>query len=112
MTDPEPDEKLLVLITYPEDTDTDAESFARTLVDRDLAACVNVLDEVRSFFQWEGNLEEANENLLIAKTTRGVYSSLEAYVSEHHPYDEPEVIGLSLSEGSASYLSWIQECLE
>jgi len=112
MTDTDPETLLLVLVTYPENESPGADAFAEQLVERELAACVNVLDEVRSFFQWEGELQQADEVLLVAKTDRDTYDRLEAFVEERHPYDEPEVIAFSMSDGSSAYLDWVRECLE
>jgi len=110
-SDPAPSETVLVLITYPDEENPSANAFAEQLIERNLAACVNVLSEVNSFFHWDGDLQEAEESLLIAKTSEATYPDLETCVMEQHPYDEPEVIGLSLDRGSDAYLQWVQEAL-
>ncbi len=107
-----PSETVLVLITYPEGETPSADAFAGQIVERKLAACVNVLPDVNSFFHWDGELQAAEESLLIAKTSEATYPNLETYVKKQHPYDEPEVIGLSLDRGSDAYLQWVQEALD
>jgi periplasmic divalent cation tolerance protein len=111
MSEPDPSETILVLVTYPEDGTPPADAFAERLVDRQRAACVNVLPDMDSYFHWDGDLEHAEEVLLIAKTSRDTYPELEEMVIQEHPYDEPEVIGISLSEGSSAYLEWVQDAL-
>lgn len=104
---------IVAFITYPSSSeeDSDLSSFARKMVDKHLAACVNVLDGIRSFFTWEGNVDEETEHLLIVKSTRERYSELEAYVQEEHPYDVPEIIVFPIEEGASSYLEWISACV-
>ncbi len=98
---------LVVLVTGP-----DIESLAhlgRTIVEERLAACVNLLDGVRSIYRWEGAIEEEGEAMAIFKTSPKRFSELERRVVELHPYDVPEVIALPVVEGSSAYLSWVGE---
>jgi len=89
----------------------DAAAFARTLVDERLAACVNVLPAMTSFYRWKGAVEEDREQQLVIKTSRARVPALEARVRELHPYDLPEFIILS-AEASAPYLAWIGASVE
>lgn len=84
-----------------------AEKFAATLVERRLAACVNIIAPVRSIYRWKGKVERENEVLLIIKTTSEQASRLEAAFREMHPYELPERVELSVEGGSEAYLAWI-----
>ena len=87
-----------------------ARKIARTVVQKRLAACVNVIrSPVESFYTWKDKLETAREHLLIIKTTANRLSQLEREVKRLHTYDLPEFIVLPITEGSADYLSWLRE---
>jgi periplasmic divalent cation tolerance protein len=96
----------VVLVTAPKDR---ADGLARALVEQRLAACVNVLPAVRSYYRWEGRLEEADEVLLLIKTTAAGYLALEDGVRALHPYDVPEVVALPASAVFAPYAAWVAE---
>lgn len=81
---------------------------ARALVEERLAACVNVLPAVVSFYRWEGELHEDGELLLVVKTRRALLEPLAARVRELHPYEVPELIALPVEAGSAAYLAWVR----
>ena len=86
-----------------------AERLARAVVDEQLAACVNVLPQVRSFFRWQGRTDVADEQLLVIKTTTAGFDALRDRLAELHPYDVPEVIALDVAAGLPEYLSWLVE---
>jgi periplasmic divalent cation tolerance protein len=88
---------------------TDAVAFARVLVAERLAACVNVLAPMTSVYRWKGAIEEDREQQLVIKTTRDRVGALEARFHELHPYELPEFIVLSISDGSGAYLEWLGE---
>ncbi len=98
---------LLVLSTCPDD-DT-AEHIAAQLVERRLAACVNILSGLRSVYLWQGQVESDAERLLLIKTTESGYPRVEAAIRELHPYELPEIIAVTVVGGMADYLSWIQQ---
>jgi len=87
----------------------DAEEMARALVENRLAACVNVIPEVRSFYWWEGRLCDDPESLLVVKTTEARFQDLVSFVKANHPYTVPEIIALPVSEGNPDYLRWVEE---
>lgn len=98
----------IVLVTSP--TLALARKVARAVVERRLAACVNVArSPVESFYTWKGKLESAREHLLIIKTTAARLPELEREVKRLHSYDVPEFIALPITEGSPEYLSWLSE---
>jgi len=85
----------------------DAERIATALVERSLAACVNVLPGVTSIYRWRGKVERDEELLMVIKTTAERFEALRAAVVELHPYEVPEVIALPIEAGHAPYLDWI-----
>ncbi len=86
-----------------------AERLAAVLVTERLAACVNVLPGVRSTYRWQGRLEQADEVLLVIKTTPGRYPALQARLPELHPYELPELLAVDAVEGLPAYLRWVAE---
>jgi len=95
----------LVLTTAP-DADV-ARALARELVERRLAACVNVLPGATSFYHWEGAVEEQGELLLIVKTVAARIAGIEALVAELHPYDVPELVVIEPAHVESKYRAWM-----
>lgn len=103
-------DKIIVLVTCG--SAGEAARIARWLVERRVAACVNILQSpVRSVYRWKNKIETARERLLVIKTSRPKFSQLCAHVKRLHSYAVPEIIALPIVEGAASYLRWIEECL-
>jgi len=102
------DAAIVVLCTAPAEGDA-AERLARGLVEAKLAACVNLMPNLRSFYTWQGKLEDAAEVQLVIKTQHARYPELEAWLRANHPYDEPEILALPVIAGSPSYLAWLSE---
>lgn len=100
----------LVLCTCP-DQDS-AQKIAEHLVDQGLAACVNILPDITSVYSWQGKRESAQEHMLFIKTTNQVYDKLEQTITGLHPYELPEVITVTIENGSAGYLKWISDSLK
>lgn len=88
--------------------DADAGALARTLVGERLAACVNVLAPMTSFYRWKGEVAEDQERQLVIKTTRDGLDALRGRLRQLHPYELPELLVLDAAAGSA-YLAWIRE---
>lgn len=101
---------LLVLCTVgkPED----AEWIGREAVDRGLAACVNILPSMTSIYRWRGEVEKADETLMLFKTTEDRFEALREAIVALHSYDVPEVIALPIAAAHAPYLAWLQESVE
>ena len=95
----------LCTVAKPED----AEYLARELVERRLAACVNLLPPVTSIYRWKGDVERAAETLLLIKTTAARFEALREAIVSLHGYDVPELIALPVSAGHAPYLAWLAE---
>jgi len=90
----------------------EARRIARTLVEKRLAACGNILQApVRSIYRWKGKVESAKEYLLVIKTSRRRFAALRETVKRLHSYDVPEIIALPIIEGSSEYLKWVGECV-
>ena len=101
------DETLLVFTNLP-DHDA-AVKLAQALVERRLAACVNVLAECTSIYRWQGAVENAREVPLLIKSRSALYDELEAAINELHPYELPEIIALPVVRGLPEYLAWVGE---
>jgi periplasmic divalent cation tolerance protein len=97
----------IVLNTCPDASS--AEKIARELVERRLAACVNIVPGMRSIYIWKGVCESAEEQLLIIKTTSAAYAALERTILELHPYELPEIIAVPIIAGLPDYLAWINK---
>jgi periplasmic divalent cation tolerance protein len=87
----------------------EAEKIARALVERRLAACVNILPQIQSVYRWKDQIEQGTEWLLIIKTRMNAFDSVRDTIKELHSYDLPECIMLDVSNGSDAYLNWIKE---
>ncbi|MFH2054982.1 MAG: divalent-cation tolerance protein CutA, partial [bacterium] len=85
-----------------------AERIATHLVDSRLAACVNLVPQIKSFYHWQGKLEQSSETLLLVKTSREFVGDIESVVKELSGYEVPEVIALEITAGSQDYVSWLQ----
>jgi len=101
------DELRVVLVNAPAEA---AKIIARALVERRLAACVNVVPGVTSFYYWEGKLEEDTESTLLIKTRATLVGELTRAVKDLHPYAVPEVLALTIDplEGNLDYLAWVR----
>ncbi len=96
---------LLVLNTCP--GSITAKRIANDVVADNLAACVQVIPNVQSYFRWGGNIDNAEEHLLLIKTTAARYEALEERIKSLHPYELPEIVAVPISTGLDGYLSWI-----
>src|SRR5574340_754335 len=85
----------------------EAARIGKTIVEEGLAACVNIIQGVRSIYVWKDKLCDEHEILTVYKTRAGLFERLEARIKELHSYEVPEVIALSVSKGSSEYLGWI-----
>lgn len=92
-------------------SEEEAERIGAALVERRLAACVQVLGPIASRYRWQGEVETAREWICLAKTEASRYPQLEAAIRELHSYEEPEIVAIPIVAGSAGYLAWIDEGL-
>lgn len=98
---------IVIALTTIAADDSAAESLARTLVERRVAACVSVFAPMQSFYWWQGRVETAAERQLVIKTTRELVPALKEAIAELHPYEVPELLIVTVSDGAESYLRWI-----
>ncbi|OGR38957.1 MAG: dihydroorotate dehydrogenase [Desulfovibrionales bacterium GWA2_65_9] len=96
----------LVYVTAP--SLAEAESLARLAVTQRLAACANILPGMRSLYWWQGQLEQADEVVLLLKTTAALAGELTAVLAEAHSYDCPCVVVLPIEGGHPAFLDWIE----
>ena len=86
-----------------------ARKIGRSVVEKKLAACANIVPRIESIYRWKGRLEQSREVLLLLKTTVARLRPLEREVKQIHTYEVPEFIALPLAAGSQDYLEWIQQ---
>lgn len=101
---------ILVLTTFPDAPG--AERMAEALVEKKLAACVNIHARMTSVYSWKGKLERGEELQLVIKTTQARYAAVEALISEQHPYELPEILAIAVHNGLPGYLDWVNTCIE
>src|SRR3954470_14381847 len=101
----------IVVLMTASDAD-EATRIAETLVSKQLAACVQVLPEIRSVYVWKGEVQRDREVLLLAKTVRSKFAALDHEVRSIHSYETPEIIAVAVVEGSAGYLKWLMSSCE
>ena len=95
-------------ITTTTATRGDAEAIARALVERGLAACVQIAGPVSSTYRWRGEIETAEEYLCIIKTRAELFEKVESAIRELHPYQTPEIVATPIVDGSRDYLAWLE----
>ena len=95
----------VVYISIPRD---EAKNLAKGIVENRLAACVNIIPKIESFFWWDDNVQYDEEALLMVKTTDAKFSDMMEYVLENHPYELPEIIGLPLVAAFPDYVKYVK----
>jgi len=103
-------DKIVIFVTVG--NSSDAALLAKSLVEKRLAACVNLVPGISSWYWWEGKVNEDQEVLLMMKTSRDKFAALEKEVLRLHSYAVPEIIAVQIVEGSKNYLNWIEESLK
>ncbi len=100
----QPAEVLLVLVSCPAGKE---DAIALSLLDAGLAACINVIPLVKSFYRWQGKVQQDNESIMLIKCAADNYTALQDCILELHPYELPEIITVSISGGLPAYLDWV-----
>ena len=98
---------IVVIVTAS--NEEEAAKIGKALVDERLAACANIVPNIRSIYRWEGKVQDEPEALMLIKTTEDMFEALAARVKELHSYSVPEIIALPIGAGSTDYLNWISE---
>jgi periplasmic divalent cation tolerance protein len=100
---------IVVLTTTP--STEEAETLARKIVEAKLAACVQILPPVKSFYFWENQIQADSEQLLLIKTLAEKYDELEKFIQANHSYDVPEIVALAAENVSENYFDWVKDYL-
>lgn len=103
-----PENTLIVLTTVPDRAT--AEQLAEQLIEQNLAACVNIMGEMTSVYRWQGKIHQGTEHQLLIKTCLSGYPAVQTWITEHHPYELPEILAIPVAAGLPAYLDWVQEC--
>ena len=99
---------IVVILSTAPDADT-ANRLAQGLVENRLAACVNIMPDIRSIYRWQGTVQNESEIMMVIKSTQQSFAAVETWLQEHHPYDEPELLALPVGQGSNTYLDWVDD---
>lgn len=103
-------DKVVILVTAA--NRDECKKIARHLVEKRLAACVNISQPIESVYRWEGQIAEEGEFLLIIKSIRELFSEIKTEISKVHSYHTPEIICLPVIDGSRNYLQWISDSVK
>lgn len=103
-------DKIVILSTCA--SEEEGARLARHLVESRLAACVNVIPRVSSYYWWKGKVESGDECMLLIKSSRALFDSLRAVLETQHSYEVPEAIALQIVQGSENYLNWLTANLQ
>jgi periplasmic divalent cation tolerance protein len=102
-------DNIIVLVTT--ESKGEAEKIVQHLLNDKLIACANIVEHVTSFFRWSGKIERAEECLILMKSRRELFGRLTEVVKMMHSYEVPEILAVSIVEGSRTYLDWLESCL-
>lgn len=98
---------IVVLCTCPDQAV--ASQLAERIIKERLAACINLLPEMKSIYVWNDQVEQACEIQLVIKTRSALFEPLRTFIRAHHPYEVPEILALAVQQGDADYLGWLAE---
>ena len=98
-------DKIVVLSTCA--SEEEARRIAAAVLEKRLAACVNIMPRVRSIYHWKGALEESEEVLMLIKSSRGLFERLRTEIAARHSYEVPEIVATQIVDGGESYLDWL-----
>ncbi|MFP4496981.1 MAG: divalent-cation tolerance protein CutA [Vulcanimicrobiota bacterium] len=96
---------ITIFVTVPDEKT--GETIARNILKERLAACANMVKQIRSFYWWEDEIQDDQEYLLIIKTKLGLFNNLKETIVQLHPYDVPEIVAMPIIKGHEPYLKWL-----
>lgn len=97
----------IVVVTSTFSSKEDAEQMARKLLEKNLAACVQISSAIQSFYWWKGDIEQSDEYILTVKTRTGLYEEVERFLKKFHQYETPEIIGQIIDYVDSDYQQWL-----
>ena len=100
--------KYIQVLTTAE-TKSQAEKIAETLVDKEVAGCVQIIGPITSIYHWKGKVEKAEEWLCLIKTKAELYNEVEKTIEQNHTYETPEIISMPIIAGSKKYIQWLED---
>jgi periplasmic divalent cation tolerance protein len=101
---------IIILVTCKDKLE--AEKIAQLLLEQRLIACGNIVNPVKSFFNWQGKIDNAEECLIVMKSRMDLFGQIAEQVKSLHSYEVPEVLALPIVEGSKAYLDWMKDVLK
>lgn len=101
---------IVILTTTP--NINEAESLAKKIVEAKLAACVQILPQIKSIYFWNGEIQNDSEHLLLIKTLNEKFAKVNDFILENHSYEVPEIVALEAKDVSESYLKWLTDFVE
>lgn len=102
----------MILIYIVTSTVSEAEHIGHLLLENHLCACVNIIPGMRSMYRWNGNIEKAEECVLLVKTEKGKYAEVERRVKEHHSYEVPAIFSIDVEQVEPAYGDWLKNQLK
>ena len=100
-----------ILVFMTASSKSEAKKIVRSLLEEKLIACANMIDSVSSVFWWQENIKEEKEVLVIMKSHQELFNKVSTKIREVHSYDTPEILALSIVDGSSQYLEWMNKVL-
>ena len=97
-----------VIIFVTAASDQEAATIGRTLVEEGLAACANIIPQIRSIYRWKGEIWDERETLIMIKSREALFEKIRSRVKELHSYEIPEITAITVEKGDAAYLQWIE----
>ncbi len=101
-----------ILVVVTASSMEEGERIARAIVDEELAACCNILPEIRSIYRWKGKVCDEREVMLFIKSKASLFSALRERIKELHSYETPEIISFQIERGLEEYLKWIDSSVK
>lgn len=99
----------IIVVFTTMNSEKEAKKLAYLLVEEKLAACVNLVPKIKSFYEWDGEVHNETEHLLIIKAPRSKVDRLRSFIDKVHPYEVPEFVALNVEESLPDYMQWVKD---